>query len=485
MPYEFSFYLTPYLISKIGFAFLVLVLGGIFFMGQKTRLMMEKFAQILPPAKALLLALVLGLGLRAAWISVSPYQNAVTRSEVWNETDLINVHAIDVSRGLGITNEDGSPSGRRPPGAIFLLGFFYRVFGVNPWIPLALNQFLFGIALYLLYRLAQHLKAPAVTSLTVLFFAVNPPSVISSNIVMDEHWAIPFWFWSMDLFLRGWRHFTWPKTFLFGIVLGIASFVRPEASVMPYAAGGTGILHGKNKLSWVAKTILMLVLVLAVNLPWAIRNYRAWEKPVYYSATGGFLYATLNPTARGNHSGIPGKDSPYYSKEFASVKNEGEAHVVGLKLATQWMKENPSDFILLTLQKALLLFSPDSFEWALNITFEKHHGQQPDDFPRGLFPFLMLMERLFHTGIVYSFFPLTLLFLFWGYRKLDSHQRAVVTFLLLAVGSRIAMNSVFAPVARYRFQFEPLMFLLALYFFQELAGTVFLRRKLSVEASIK
>ena len=450
---------------------------------------MDRFGRFLPPRKALLLALLLGLGLRAGWSFVSPYRNAEVWSEVRNETDLINVHAIDVSHGLGIVNEDGMPSGRRPPGAIFFLAFFYKIFGVHPWVPFVLNQILTVLTLYLLYRITQHLNSPGVTSLSLLLFALNPPGVICSNIVMDEHWAMPLWFWGIDLFLRTWKDFTWRKTFFLGIVFGLASFVRPESSVMPYVAGAAGIFHNKKKLPWLAKTAFLTFIVLAVNFPWAVRNYLAWRKPIYYSATGGFLYATLNPLARGNWSGIPGKETPFYSEELARAKDEGEVHAIGVKLAAQWVKKNPSDFVLLSLQKALFFFSPDSFEWALTIAFEKGEDPRKPPFPAPLLRFLTFTERLFHTVLVYSFFPLTGLFLSLVYRKIDPDRRAAVTFILFAIASRIVMNSVFSPNSRYRFQFEPLMMLLAVYFFYELAGffsgkrTAYLPKKTGLESA--
>ena len=213
---------------------------------------------------------------------------------------------------------------------------------------------------------------------------------------------------------------------------------------------------------------VMLILIYAVNLPWAVRNYHVWKKPIYFSATGYYDYAIFNPFARGNISRLPRKGEPYYSEEFQNTRDEGELHQIGMAQAKKWIHEHPLDSLNLAVQKGLWLMSPDDFEWALSLAVEGNHGVAPDRPSFKVQKILTRLEQWIYVLLLYSFGMLLFLSLILGGpRGIWNLASATILFTVLAV---LGGYSVIYGFAKYRFTVEPLMFMLTLYFLYHLAG---------------
>src|SRR3989338_6447358 len=90
-----------------------------------------KFPKMTVNRKTWLLGiLILGLLLRLAWLALSPNHPFMTRLEgAPNDNDLINIHAVDITKGIWFENADGTASGRRPIGYPIFLALFYGIFG--------------------------------------------------------------------------------------------------------------------------------------------------------------------------------------------------------------------------------------------------------------------------------------------------------------------------------------------------------------------
>ena len=205
----------------------------------------------------------------------------------------------------------------------------------------------------------------------------------------------------------------------------------------------------------------MLVLIYAVNLPWAIRNYRTWHKPIYFSATGGYVYSVFNPLATGIISQLPAKGEPYYSEAYSQAKSEGEGHMIGMAMAKKWIRENPATFVSLTIQKALWLMSPDNFEWAVTLTHTGDHERERKVSSKQEL-ILTRIERIWYSFFLYGFFFLLLVSLFVQKKAPTFRNRAYVTFLLSILGT-LAGYALLYAFAKYRFPVEPLMMVLTIY----------------------
>ncbi len=458
------FYLSAYFKSKTGLLTFA-VLFALMFLPRAWPQKMMGWLSALNPHKVLTFSLMTGFLLRLLWIGLAP---TLPYSD-WghpdmDESDIIHLQAISASQGQELTNEDGTPSGRRPVGYIFFIALLYRVFGVHPWMVMGLQLLLSTFVIYQVFRLVRFLGVPWITHLVTFLWAVYPPAVISSGIVLDEHLFIPLWFWSLEILLRNAGALSWKKAAGLGLLWGVSTVVRTQSIMMPVLAAFWGLCYFRGKISWLMKCALMMALLLAVNLPWAARNYRVWGIPIYYTATGGFVYSMLNPYSRGDITRVPEKGERYYSEEFHHVKNEAEAHVIGWAMAKKWVLENPVDFLVLMTQKTLWLMSPDNFEWAVNLhaPLNQRTGRIP---PAGAVRALTFLERLFHNVFLYGF-----LFLFFsgfltGARGLFKNREFIFFFLLIAAW--IGLHAILNPFAKYRFPMDPFFFAVTLYFFHK------------------
>lgn len=142
----------------------------------------------IPVRRAFWIILAAALLLRVGWLGFSSYEPKTG----WHPTDMIesdvtNVHAIELTRGVWFHDAQGRPSGRRPIGYPVLLGLIYRIFGVHNTAGYTLNLVLFALSLWLLFRIAQTHFGDQAAVLAAFFYAIYPMSVYSIKMMTDEH----------------------------------------------------------------------------------------------------------------------------------------------------------------------------------------------------------------------------------------------------------------------------------------------------------
>lgn len=116
-------------------------------------------------------------------------------------------------------------------------------------------------------------------------------------------------------------------------------------------------------------TSLTAVIAIAILAPWTIRNYFAFDRFIPISTNGGFNFW------RGNNAQTTGSPwtetgGPLWSTD--EIWNEIEPHIdqrtkdfdkinsdVHTREAIKWIKENPAKFAVLSLKKAIILWTVD------------------------------------------------------------------------------------------------------------------------------
>lgn len=429
-----------------------------------------------------ILILALGLFLRIEWLGYSAH----TPMSHWNtghmlENDWINVQSIELAQhGTWFHGPDGLPSGRRPIGYPIFLALFYKIFGVNLMVPWVLSLALYGVTIFLLFQLAQKMFGEKIALITSLLFAIYPMSIYSIKLLTDEHLFLPVWYGGLLMLfsiLEG-RKIKLDWLWL-GLIFGYATMIRTHTIFMPFVVGLTFWLLKRPLKEVIGKIILVALVMQLINVPWLIRNYKAWGVPVPYSATAFFVYPQVNSTAGPEGGGhIPLKGEEGYSAELdAAMKsgNEGKMHQIAGREMTKWILQHPGQFLELGTARLLdfMCFNRKSGVWAMWYQYYPGSFDPSRPLPQKLRKTLEEYAFAFYYIVFFSsLFALVILMRRW--KTLSPMTRNCVWLLGACFLFWFLEHMVIYPDRKYRFPLEPLMLISTAYFFYYLSWPHFL-----------
>ncbi len=152
------------------------------------------------------------------------------------------------------------------------------------------------------YLLARRWLSKGTSLLAAAAVALNPFMVYFSALVLSETLYTAMLMWGCVLLV-------WSPNFLWGgIVLALSVLVRPSAVALPVILGVVsvfvnytpGLIEGKRQWLRLPVGTSMVLLVVLVLLPWAIRNKMQLGRWVWLSTNGGVTrYDGFNPDASG------------------------------------------------------------------------------------------------------------------------------------------------------------------------------------------
>jgi hypothetical protein len=421
---------------------------------------------------ALCVVLLLGLVLRIGWIQFSSHEPSMQRPVQKNisESDLINVHAIDLIQGRWFLNEDGSPSGRRPIGYPMVLSLCYKIFGVHLAVVWGLHLFLYLAAALLIYGIAGRLFGTGVALLSALFFSIYPTSVYSIKLITDEHLFLPVWYLGLYLLIREcggnrYRRLSW---LWYGLIFGYATMIRTHTIFMPVVIA---LAYWLKRWPWkviLGTSFLTLLLMQGMNAPWVIRNYKAWGVPVMYTATSCFLYAQYHPgvTPEGS-STMPQKGDPEYSEELEHAPNEGVSHQICSRLMKQFMINHPGEALQLGISRVLLFMNWNRWGGVWPLFYQYTQGNPT----RPISPKLRkLLEELAYQAYHFLLhaFVLAVVLLIHRCRSLLPQTLVGLSVLSTSFFFWLLEHMIIYPDRKYRYPLEPLMMIVACYFLRYL-----------------
>ncbi len=415
--------------------------------------------------------LVLGLAIRIAWLLFSSH----TPQFAWNpkhmlENDLINIHAIDLTKGIWFVDETGAVTARRPIGYPMLLGLCYKLLGVHLWVSRVLDLGLFAMALWSIYGIARLLFSERIGLLAAFLFAIYPTSVYSIALITDEHLFLPLWYLGLFFLLKEIQGnrvryaLVW-----YGLIFGYATMTRTHAISMPFVVA---IAYFLMKRSWKKITsafFIVLIIMQLINLPWVIRNYKAWGVPVLYTATGGYLYRYVNSYATPEGGGrIPVKGEPGYSEVVEKADNEGLSHASATRAMTHWIVSHPVDFLALGSARLIVFMSWNRIGmWP--IWYQFYEGSY--DPTRPVSPKLKHvfeeMAYAFYYGLIFSTI-FSIVYIGRRWKKISEASRIGVLTIGYCFLFWFFEHMIIFPDRKYRFPLEPLMIVLACVFFDYL-----------------
>ena len=326
----------------------------------------------------------------------------------------------------------------------FLAGVF-KIFGVyssaSAWVALAVNSFFSALTCAIIYYIGREVFGPRsrVPVWAAWVWALLPSQMF---------WAIRFpWETSLSAYLLSvvvllmLRHETdanLRRWLAFGALWGIIALSSPALlSLLPFF-GIWWLLRQPRRSDAMRHAIMAALLFCLINLPWTLRNYETFGKPILIRGNFGAEFRLGNgPGAEGywmfwQH---PTQDPV----EFARYQRMGEAAYVAERQreALQWIGENRGRFAQITLKRVLLF-------WAGIPRSEVIAGFDIRD----------LSETAFFLSSALSFVGL----FFMLRRRLRGSFIFAVSLFIYPMIYYLTF-----PHERYRHPIEPLMVLLAVY----------------------
>lgn len=422
----------------------------------------------IPTGLALVLTIGVGLGFRLFWLFYSSHQPkmAATGGNLL-EMDLINLHAIDLTRGRWFLNADGTPSGRRPIGYPLFLGVLYKLFGAKIEIAWFSSILLYVMTAILIFLLARSIFPEHWALLSAFLFSVYPTSIYGIKMIMDEHLFLPVWFLGLFLLFREIHGKKLPLSWLwYGVIFGFATMIRTHTIFMPVIVGFALFLKREPFKKVILTTLAVGLVMQLVNLPWAIRNYKAWKTPVLYTATSQFIYAQVNSTAGPEGGGhVPQKGEPGYSEELEKATasgNEGLAHQIANREMKKWIQAHPKEFLLLGISRVLYFmnWNRQGGIWPLDYQFSKdaYDPARPMS-SETLEAFQEIAFSFYYTLLFSSLFSIFILIRIWS--SITQEQRSCILVLAACFAFWFAEQMIIYPWRKYRFPLVALMTLWA------------------------
>jgi len=357
-----------------------------------------------------------------------------------------------LARGLVENHQYGFPNGGLaywPPGFPLFLAVWFAIFGSKPWVPLLVNLFLFGGTLAVVERLARRMGGTSASRLATLLFVPWPTMIMIASFSGKELLVVPLlclvlltFSYSLQSTSPG-AQFAWAG--LNGLLLGAMSLTQPSFMLFVFVLLLYDYISHRDLLRAAARSVVVVVALCAVILPWTFRNHRVLGAWIPISTNGGdVFYRANNPLATGGYT-LRGERSLDSLDELSRGK-------VGFRLGVEWIRSHPGAFLSLGIRKQVLFLGDDA------------QGAY-ETLKRGLgigglrYALWKALSNMYWWGL----WALILLFVVTNWKTLRS-ENTLLAASMLSILYLVAVHSVFESGGKYH---EPLMGLVAV-----LAGQV-------------
>lgn len=173
------------------------------------------------------------------------------------------------------------PTTTVPIGYSYFLGGVYSIFGRNHLAAIGVNLLLLYAALFVMYLIAKRAFGNSLEFyLTMGLMLIFPMwAVWAATIVADTLHVLLLTVFAL-LFFR--RQPTVGQVVLAGLMLGLASLVRPYSTLLPIALFVGGLVF-RGKFFSLKNTVLVAAICWLMLGGWALRNYYEFGKPMLTS----------------------------------------------------------------------------------------------------------------------------------------------------------------------------------------------------------
>jgi hypothetical protein len=293
---------------------------------------------------------LLGVAVRVAWALLVPVRPL-------SDGNAYDTLARNLALGNGYCWEPGRLTAYWPVGTSFLYSVLYRLFGFGYTPIVILNTVLSAAAIALTMGLAGRWFGPAVARVAGILLALWPSQIQFTTVLASE---LPF---AVALLGALWvcggeGSGVARRSVLAGALLAGASYIRPTALLLPVVFAA---LHPPGRRFsqrlWGVAGMLATMAVLIV--PWAVRSWQVFGRPVIISTNGGAnTWMGNNPDTTGGYMAVP---------EAAPGVNEADRDRQLRDEAVRHITEYPGRFLVRTLTKLVVLHDRETIGIAWNL----------------------------------------------------------------------------------------------------------------------
>lgn len=267
-----------------------------------------------------------------------------------SDSNAYDVFAQNLAAGHCYCWKPGEPTAYWAVGTAALYAAVYAAFGHSYAAIAALNVLLGLGTVALGMSLARRWLGPLAAVLTGWMLALWPlmiefTTILASEMLFNFCVLAAFWLASMP----GWK---WPvRALAAGIALAASVYVRPVALLLAPLAFLQEALVQRRPGRAFAACALACVVMLALILPWSLRNLQVFDRFVLVSTNAGAnFWMGNNPDTNGGYMPLP----------ETGILNEAELDRHLNQKAWEYIRQEPWAFVARSLQKALLLHERES-----------------------------------------------------------------------------------------------------------------------------
>jgi 4-amino-4-deoxy-L-arabinose transferase-like glycosyltransferase len=299
-----------------------------------------------------MLLLLLALAIRLVWGQTRPGDPAAL-AELPDQRQYLEL-ADNLLHGRGLYCYDprfnSDVYAYRTPG----YPLFLAACGASPRIARAAQALLDASTVLAIYLLASRWLSQRRSFLAAVLVAINPFLIYFSALILSETLFIAMLAWGMFLLQRP------PRALAGGLILALSILVRPSALALPLLLGITAAILNRDRRGayprwWpLPPATTMLLMTLAVLLPWAYRNYRVLGHWIWTTTNDGITaYDGFNDEATG-------ASDQRFAGRMPELKDAGEVERDRYLAdeASRWARQHLRRVLELAAMKAARMWSP-------------------------------------------------------------------------------------------------------------------------------
>lgn len=333
------------------------------------------------------------------------------------------------------------PTAYWPVGTSAIYAILFAIFGSGfssiVLLNIALGTGIVGLTIWLARTFFDQDTAILAGSL----MAIWPSQIAFTTVLASE---LPFTFFVLLGFCAYFslRRSKTARGIVAGISLGVATYIRPIAILLPLVFLLSFIFDWRKLLGQLPVVILTTVVMAVTIAPWSVRNMNLFGHFVLVSTNGGGnLWMGNNPDSDGFYMRPP---------VYTHGLNEYEQDKLLGETAKQYILDEPVAFVVRTIKKAALLHAGETIAVGWNTEGIKQQLSEKAVFP------LKLLTQVFWTVVLFlSVIGLIVL----------ARQRGIIsTITHPIVATWMYFTAVYAVTVvqdRYHFPSHPLIAMLA------------------------
>lgn len=384
--------------------------------------------------RALYAALLVALLLRVAWAALVPVIPI-------SDSKAYDILATNLAAGLGFAFEASKPTCYFAPGAAFIYAALYVVFDHSYWPIVVLHILVSAASVALVWKLTSEWFGSHAASISAWVLALWPSqimfvTILATELLFNFLLLTALWIWTRESLS------VWVRGLLLGPVLALTALVRPHALLLPGFFALERLVRTRQWATSIGLAAIAGVLMLAVLLPWSLRNERNFGEHVLVSANFGVtLWMGNNPQSSGSFMAFPDDVG-----QLNDVQREKELK----RRAIEFIKTNPAKFVELS---AIRLVKTHGYE-TINV------GWNSKGITERFGEKMLMPLKLLGTAYWYAVLLAALIGLFLLLRR-EGFSRAVFNPAVLLWGYFAAIHAVILSMDRYHFISIPMIAALA------------------------